>query len=103
MLCGILVDEGKLKWSQTLGETFPSSRNPCIPSTRPSRSNNSDEPRRGAGESKDALWGELWQLGDAHERAAARLRAIRPSQRAPARKFIYSNAGFSIAGHMAGK
>src|SRR5205814_5078980 len=23
MLCGILVDEGKLKWSQTLGETFP--------------------------------------------------------------------------------
>jgi len=24
MLCGILVDEGKLKWGQTLGETFPS-------------------------------------------------------------------------------
>src|SRR5688500_9821482 len=23
MLCGILVDEGKLKWTQTLGETFP--------------------------------------------------------------------------------
>src|SRR5438105_4929819 len=23
MLCGILVDEGKLKWSLTLGETFP--------------------------------------------------------------------------------
>jgi CubicO group peptidase (beta-lactamase class C family) len=23
MLCGILVDEGKLKWEQTLGETFP--------------------------------------------------------------------------------
>src|SRR5437016_8869863 len=23
MLCGILVDEGKLKWGQTLGETFP--------------------------------------------------------------------------------
>src|SRR5262245_18877747 len=23
MLCGILVDEGKLRWGQTLGETFP--------------------------------------------------------------------------------
>src|SRR5215211_6710206 len=23
MLCGILVDEGQLKWDQTLGETFP--------------------------------------------------------------------------------
>src|ERR1041385_4158475 len=23
MLCGILVDEGKLKWDQTLGQTFP--------------------------------------------------------------------------------
>lgn len=23
MLCGILVDEGKLKWDQSLGETFP--------------------------------------------------------------------------------
>src|SRR6266536_3115421 len=23
MLCGILVDEGKMKWGQTLGETFP--------------------------------------------------------------------------------
>src|SRR5687767_12252238 len=23
MLCGIVVDEGKLKWGQTLGETFP--------------------------------------------------------------------------------
>ena len=34
MLCGILVDEGKLKWDQTLGETFPElkkSMHPPVP------------------------------------------------------------------------
>jgi CubicO group peptidase (beta-lactamase class C family) len=40
MLCGILVDEGKLKWSQTVGETFPELKS-MNARTRPSHSNNS--------------------------------------------------------------
>src|SRR5205807_8641284 len=31
MLCGILVDEGKLKWGQTLRETFPELKKPMDP------------------------------------------------------------------------
>ena len=34
MLCGILVDEGRLKWDQTLGETFPELKKTMDPGYR---------------------------------------------------------------------
>ena len=53
---------------------------------------------------KDALWGKLWR----HKGTPASARRLllqgvtsKPPEAGPGEKFIYSNAGFSIAGHMA--
>jgi len=70
MLCGILVDEGKLKWGQTLGETFPElkkSMNPqyqavTLEQLSPSR-------RRTRAIEKDQLWANSGSTRHAHERA----------------------------------
>lgn len=108
MLCGILVDEGKLKWSQTLGETFPELKKSMHPQYQAVTLEQLLTNRGGApGEiEKDALWGRLWQ----HKGTPTSARRLlvtgvtsRPPEAPPGTKFIYSNAGFSIAGHMAEK
>jgi CubicO group peptidase (beta-lactamase class C family) len=106
MLCGILVDEGKLKWDQTLGKTFPELKKSMHPQYQAVTLEQLLTNRGGApGEiTKDALWGQLWQ----HKGTPASARRLmlqgvtsRPPEAAPGEKFIYSNAGFAIAGHMA--
>lgn len=108
MLCGILVDEGKLKWSQTLGETFPELKKSMHPQYQAVTLEQLLTNRGGApGEiEKDALWGRLWQ----HKGTPTSARRLlvtgvtsRPPEAPPGTKFIYSNAGFSIAGYMAEK
>lgn len=108
MLCGILVDEGKLKWSQTLGETFPELKKSMHPQYQAVTLEQLLTNRGGApGEiEKDALWGRLWQ----HKGTPTSARRLlvtgvtsKPPEAPPGTKFIYSNAGFSIAGHMAEK
>jgi len=61
MLCGILVDEGKLKWSQTLGETFPELKKSMNPQYQSVTLEQLLTHRGGApGElEKDQLWGKL--------------------------------------------
>ena len=63
MLCGILVDEGKLKWDQTLGETFPELKKSMNPQYQAVTLEQLLTHRGGApGElEKDELWGKLWQ------------------------------------------
>jgi len=108
MLCGILVDEGKLKWDQTLGQTFPELKKSMNPAYQAVTLEQLLTHRGGApGElEKDELWGKLWQYRGSPTGARRLLLQGVTSQppEAPAgTKFIYSNAGVSIAGHMAEK
>jgi CubicO group peptidase (beta-lactamase class C family) len=108
MLCGILVDEGKLKWGQTLGETFPELKKSMNPQYQAVTLEQLLTHRGGApGElEKDELWGKLWQhRGTPTSARRLLLQGVtsKPPEAPPGTKFIYSNAGFSIAGHMAEK
>jgi CubicO group peptidase (beta-lactamase class C family) len=108
MLCGILVDEGKLKWSQTLGETFPELKKSMNPQYQAVTLEQLLTHRGGApGElEKDELWGKLWQhKGTPTSARRLLLQGVtsKPPEAPPGTKFIYSNAGVSIAGHMAEK
>jgi CubicO group peptidase (beta-lactamase class C family) len=108
MLCGILVDEGKLKWGQTLGETFPELKKSMNPQYQAVTLEQLLTHRGGAlGElEKDELWGKLWQhKGTPISARRLLLRGVtsKPPEAAPGTKFVYSNAGYSIAGQMAEK
>src|SRR5438477_2810764 len=63
MLCGILVDEGKLKWGQTLGETFPELKKSMHAQYQAVTLEQLLTHRGGAPAdiTKDSLWGKLWQ------------------------------------------
>jgi CubicO group peptidase (beta-lactamase class C family) len=107
-LCGILVDDGKLKWDQTLGETFPELKKSMHPQYQVVTLEQLLTHRGGApGElERGELWGKLWQ----HKGTPSSARSLvlqgvtsQPPEVAPGTKFIYSNAGYSIAGHMAEK
>ena len=108
MLCGILVDEGKLKWSQTLGQTFPELKSAMHPQYQAVTLEQLLTNRSGApGDlAKDELWGKLGQ----HKGSPMSARRLlvqgvtaKPPEAAPGTRYIYSNAGFSMAGHMAEK
>lgn len=106
LLCGVLVDEGKLKWDQTLGETFPDLRDSMHAQYRTVTLEQLLTNRGGApGDlEQDPLWGRLWRHRGTPT-AARRLLlaevAAKPPAAPPGEKFIYSNAGFAMAGHMA--
>ena len=108
MLCGILVDEGKLKWDQTLGENFPELKKSMHRQYQAVTLEQLLTQRGGApGElEKDELWGKLWQhkgTPTSARRLLLRGVTVKPPEATPGEKFIYSNAGVSIAGHMAEK
>jgi CubicO group peptidase (beta-lactamase class C family) len=108
MLCGILVDEGKLKWSQTLGETFPELKKSMNPQYQAVTLEQLLTHRGGApGDlTKDELWGKLWQhKGTPTSARRLLLQGVtsKAPEATPGEKFIYSNAGVSMAGHMAEK
>jgi CubicO group peptidase (beta-lactamase class C family) len=108
LLCGILVDEGKLKWNQTLGKTFPELKKSMHRQYQDVTLEQLLTHRGGAPGAieKDDLWGQLWQ----HKGSPTSARRLlvqgvtaKPPEAAPGEKFIYSNAGYSIAGYMAEK
>jgi CubicO group peptidase (beta-lactamase class C family) len=108
MLCGILVDEGKLKWDQTIGDTFPELKDSMNPQYSDITLEQLLTNRSGVSGQieKTPLWGKLWQ----HKGSPTSARRLlltgviaETPEAAPGTKFIYSNAGFSIAGHMAEK
>jgi CubicO group peptidase (beta-lactamase class C family) len=108
MLCGVLVDEGKLKWGQTLGETFPELKGSMHPqfqgvTLEQLLTNHSGAP---GDLTKDELWAKLWQYKGTPTGARRLLLqgvTSKAPEATPGEKYIYSNAGFAIAGHMAEK
>src|SRR4051812_47275532 len=108
MLCGILVDEGKLKWSQTLGETFPELKKTMNAQYQAVTLEQLLTHRGGApGElEKDELWARLRNhKGTPTSARRLLLQGVtsKAPEATPGEKYIYSNAGYSIAGHMAEK
>lgn len=106
MLCGILVDEGKLKWDQTLGETFAELKDSMHPQYHAVTLEQLLTHRGGApGDlTRDQLWGKLWQhKGTPTSARRLLLQGVtsNPPEATPGEKYIYSNAGYSMAGHMA--
>jgi CubicO group peptidase (beta-lactamase class C family) len=108
MLCGVLVDEGKLKWTQTLGETFPELKKTMDAQYQTVTLEQLLTHRGGApGElEKDELWAKLWQhKGTPTSARRALLQGVtsKPPEAPPGTRYIYSNAGVSMAGYMAEK
>lgn len=102
-LAAIFVEEEKLSWETTVGEVFQDVemyadwRGVTLAQLLTNRS--------GAPHNLDAdgLWGRLWKHeGSPREQRRTMIEGVlkRAPEAAPGTKFIYSNAGFSIAGAM---
>lgn len=99
-----LVEEGTLKWDTTIGDVFPEvTMDPQWRSVRLDQllSNSSGAP---TGLDANGLWGRLWRhSGTPVEQRMALVEGVLASPPAarPGTRYIYSNAGFAIAGAMA--
>lgn len=105
-LCAMLVEDGKLRWDSTLGEVFPKLAPTMDAGFRGVTLDQLLTNHGGApgGLETDGLWGKLWKHKGSPT-SARRLLVEGVTQHAPeatpGTKFIYSNAGFAMAGHMA--
>src|SRR5262245_1302028 len=107
-MLGTLVEEGKLKWSTTVGEVFPDLAGIMDPGWKAVTVEQLVTHRSGAPAdlSPDNLWGRLWNhKGTPTEQRMTLVEGVvrRPPVSTPGTKFLYSNAGFAIAGAMAEK
>jgi CubicO group peptidase (beta-lactamase class C family) len=101
-----LVERGRLRWETTLGESFPKLRDRMDPAYRDVTLELLLGNRGGAPHELSAggLWGRLRKRRGTPEQQRRQLLhgvVTRPPQEEPGTKFVYSNAGFAIAGHVA--
>lgn len=107
-LCAMLVEEGKLRWDITIAEVFPELVQKMHPDWKAVTleqllTNHGGAP---AGLEKGNLWKKLWQFAGTPEQARQMLLEgvlAEAPEAPPGKKYIYSNAGFSIAGRMTEK
>lgn len=105
-LIGILVEEGKLEWTSTIGDVFPELKGTMDPGWEKATveqllANRAGMPRA---LDRDGLWVALsGSRAKPRDQRAALLRGVLryPPESAPGTAYLYSNAGFSIAGAMA--
>ena len=105
-LVAILVAEKKLAWTTTVGEAFPRLKETMHEEWRGVTVEQLLTHRGGAPANLDAddLWSRLWNhKGTPTEQRLALVEGVvrRKPETKPGGKFIYSNAGFAIAGAMA--
>lgn len=105
-LCAMLVEEGKLTWDTTLADVFPKEAPKMNEGFRKCTLRNLLTNRGGCpGDlTKLPIWGTLWRMnGNPVPARHALLIAItsQPPVAPPGTKFVYSNANFALAGHMA--
>lgn len=105
VLAAMFVERGRLRWDTPLGGIFPERADQMNPAFRAVTLEQLLAHRSGAPESLDAdgLWGRIW----AHDGAPPEQRLLlldgvtrRPPAAAPGTKYIYSNAGYAMAGAM---
>jgi len=103
-VAAMLVEQGKLSWTTTIGETFPEFRNEIRPDYRGVTLEQLLSQRSGApGNAPSDLWIKAWAAnGTAAEQRLAFIKGIlaREPEAKPGTKFIYSNQGYTIAGVM---
>lgn len=107
-LCAILVQEGTLRWDMTIGEAFPELFKDAKAkdawkgvTLRQLVNNRGGVP---ADLNADGLWARLWKFeGEPKDARRMLLEGVLKRDPAvePGTKFLYANAGFAIAGHMA--
>lgn len=105
-LCAMLVEEGKLTWDTTIGDVFPELKDQMHPRWRTVTLEQLLTNRGGMPHdiTKELLWAKLWQFAGTPEQARGLLLrgvTVREPEAEPGTKYIYSNAGFAVAGHMA--
>ncbi|MBI1291815.1 serine hydrolase [bacterium] len=103
----ILVEEGKLRFEQTIGESFPEMADGILPVYRDVTLEQLLTHRGGiVGDVPPVLWAELMRTAHEmspkaqREKLFAGVLAVPPAA-TPGTKSVYSNAGFAIAGIMA--
>ena len=103
-VAAMLVEDGKIKWTTTIGESFPELRNEIHPDYLNVTLEQLLSQRGGApGDAPPDLWGKAWEAtGTAAEQRLAFIKGIlaREPEAKPGTKFIYSNQGYTIAGVM---
>lgn len=106
-LIAMLVEEGRLKWDTTIGEFFGPTVPDMNPAWRPVTLTQLLTHHAGAPHDLDAdLHRQLWQRrGTPTEQRMQLVRGVlsRPPVNQPGTTYLYSNAGFAIAGAMAEK
>jgi CubicO group peptidase (beta-lactamase class C family) len=109
-LCALLVDDGLLRWDLTLAEAFPDLAPRMHPDVARITLEHLLTNRSGLPDdlTRDALWAGLWRqhadprgTGPEGRRLLLEGLIARPPLHAPGTKFLYSNAGFALAGHIA--
>jgi CubicO group peptidase (beta-lactamase class C family) len=100
----LLVEHGTMSWALTVGEAFPElTMDPAWKGVTVEQllTNHGGAP---ANLDADGLWERLWKFsGTPGEARMMLVKGVtsRPPEAPPGTKFIYSNAGFAIAGAMA--
>ncbi|MGE3312129.1 MAG: serine hydrolase domain-containing protein [Limisphaerales bacterium] len=104
-LAAILVNEGRIRWDTTLAEVFPALAPTMDPGWREATLEQLSSNRGGAPGDLNAsgIWTLLWNFPgtprESRHLLLEKLTALPPKSR-PGTGYEYSNAGFSIAGHM---
>ena len=105
-LLAVLIEEGKLKWDTTIGEVFTGWVENIDPAWKDVTLEQLLSHRAGAPANLDAdgLWGRLWERKGTT--AQQRLQLVRgvlkhPPVVPPGSTYLYSNAGYAMAGAMA--
>lgn len=101
-LCAMLVEEGKLKWDTTVAAAFPDAKYLHADYRDVTLSQLLHHRGGVPGELDGALWNSLWKpKGVASRRMVLEKVFALPPQAQPGTKYVYSNFGYAVAGHMA--
>ena len=108
-LCALLVEEKRLAWDTTLGAAFPElakTERTMDPAWKPVTLDQLLTHRAGVPSdlSADGLWATLWlRQGAAADQRMTLARGVlrRPPVHAPGTRYLYANAGTTLAGVMA--
>lgn len=103
-VAAMLVEQGKISWTTTIGETFPELKSEIHPDYLSVTLEQLLSQRSGApGDAPADLWSEAWAAtGTPAEQRLAFVKGLlaRKPEAKPGTKFIYSNQGYTIAGVM---
>jgi CubicO group peptidase (beta-lactamase class C family) len=101
-LCAMLVEQGKLKWDTTLAEAFPDAKRIHADYRKVTLEQLLTNRGGAPGNIPPPVWAALWlPKGTASRRMVLDTVFSQPPEVAPGTKYVYSNFGFAVAGHMA--